>query len=198
MLETPPNTPDPSVDLSPQEPVAPRRRTRWLREAVDTLLLTAVVFLIVNAATGRFLIRSVSMQPNLFEDERVIVDKVSYLFHPPQRGDIVVIDRPEDQEDLIKRVIGLPGETIEINGGIVYIDGRRLNELYINPSLDDISSRRLDVDEYFVMGDNRGNSKDSRVFGPIHRDSIVGRAWIIYWPPANWGFVPQPVYADNG
>jgi len=94
-------------------------------------------------------------------------------------------------------VIGLPGETIEINAGVVYIDGRPLHEPYARLSFGDIPSRRLGSDEYFVMGDNRGNSKDSRIFGPIDRDSIVGRAWIIYWPPANWGLVPQPVYADD-
>jgi signal peptidase I len=108
-----------------------------------------------------------------------------------------VIDRPDEREDLIKRVIGLPGETIEISAGVVYIDGRPLNEPYARLSTGDSPSRRLSADEYFIMGDNRANSKDSRLFGPIPRDSIVGRAWIIYWPPANWGLVPQPVYADD-
>ena len=169
-----------------------------MREVVDTLLLTAIIFLVVNAATGRFLIRSVSMQPNLYEDERVIVDKVSYLFHPPQRGDVVVLDLPAEPEDLIKRVIGLPGETIELNAGVVYIDGQPLKESYVRPSPGNLPARKLGADEYFVMGDNRGNSKDSRIFGPIPRESIVGRAWIIYWPPANWGLLPQPAYADNG
>jgi signal peptidase I len=197
MSESPQDAPIPPVDSSVQGAALVPRRSRWLREIVDTLLLTAFIFLVVNAATGRFLIRSVSMQPNLVEDERVIVDKVSYLFHPPQRGDIVVIDRPDEQEDLIKRVIGLPGETIEISAGVVYIDGRPLNEPYARLSTGDSPSRRLGADEYFIMGDNRANSKDSRLFGPIPRDSIVGRAWIIYWPPANWGLVPRPVYADD-
>ena len=198
MLETPLQAPIQPAESSSPESAPPTRRPRWLREAVDTLLLTAIIFLMVNAATGRFLIQSVSMQPTLREGERVIVDKVSYLFRPPARGDIVVLDLQGEPEDLIKRVIGLPGETIEFKDGDVWIDGRPLDEPYAQSSSGAIAARQLGSDEYFVMGDNRGNSKDSRVFGPIHREDIVGRAWIIYWPPSEWGLVPQPAYAESG
>jgi signal peptidase I len=177
---------------------APSRMSRLMREIVDTALLTAIIFLVLNAATGRFMIKSVSMLPNLHEGEYVIVDKVSYLLHPPERGDIVVFDRDGEPEDLIKRVIGLPGETIEMNTGVVYIDGLPLEEPYINPSPgSSYAARKLGVDEYFVMGDNRGNSRDSRMFGPIQRASIVGRAWIIYWPPSDWAVVPHYAYAAD-
>jgi signal peptidase I len=174
------------------------RRSNLLREVVDTALLTAIIFLIVNAATSRFLIKSVSMLPNLREGEFVIVDKVSYAFGSPQRGDIVVFALADEADDLIKRVIGLPGETIEISDGTVYIDGRPLAEPYAVPSPGSVfPARRLGADEYFVMGDNRVDSRDSRAFGPIQRQSIVGRAWIIYWPPAHWGIIPQHVYAES-
>ena len=198
MPETPLAAPAPSDDSPASETAPPARRSRRLREIADTLLLTAIIFLIVNAATGRFLIQSVSMQPTLHEGERVIVDKISYLFRPPARGDIVVLDLQGEPEDLIKRVVGLPGEAIEIKDGSVWIDGQPLDEPYAQPSLGAIAARRLGPDEYFVMCDNRGNSKDSRIFGPIRREDIVGRAWIIYWPPSDWGLVPQPAYAEGG
>ncbi|HLF25175.1 MAG TPA: signal peptidase I [Anaerolineae bacterium] len=194
------DTPVPADSTLPEPlPSAPPHRSRWLREIVDTALLTAIIFLLVNAATGRFLIKSVSMQPNLHEGEYVIVDKVTYLVSAPQRGDIVVFDLDGEPDDLIKRMIGLPGETIEISDGIVYINGQPLEESYAAPAPGStLPARRLGTDEYFVMGDNRSNSRDSRIFGPIHRETIVGRAWIIYWPPSDWSIVPHHVYAEGG
>ena len=199
-MESPHYTPDLSPDPSPSEPARQPllRRPNLLREIVETALLTTIAFLLINAATGRFKIESVSMQPNLHEGEYVIVDKVSYRLGIPQRGDIVVFSIEGETRDLIKRVIGLPGETIEMSNGIVTIDGQLLDEPYVaSPSGGVLPARQLGADEYFVMGDNRGNSKDSRVFGPIRSAAIVGRAWIIYWPVADWGFVPRPVYATG-
>jgi signal peptidase I len=198
-LESASDASSPAEAAPARPPVSPpSRRPRLLREIVDTALLTAIVFLSVNAATGRFLIKSVSMLPNLHEGEYVVVDKVSYLLGSPQRGDVVVFALAGEPEDLIKRVIGLPGETIEIDGGSVYVDGRPLAEPYAQPAPGVAApARRLSDGEYFVMGDNRANSRDSRSFGPIPRASIVGRAWLIYWPPADWGIVPHYVYAES-
>jgi signal peptidase I len=178
----------------PAEPSAPRG-PRLLREIVETALITAILFLLVNAATGRFKIDGNSMEPNLHHAEYVIVDRVSYRLGAPQRGDVVVFTRDGDPKDYIKRVIGLPGETIAVSNGTVYIDGQLLNEPYVAPAGGAYPARRLDTDEYFVMGDNRGNSTDSRTFGPIRPDGIVGRAWIVYWPPAEWAVVPGYTYA---
>ena len=165
-----------------------------LREIIETALLTAIIFLIVNLVIGRFRIEQVSMQPTLHEGEYVIVDKVSYLLHPPDRGDIIVFKHPG--EDLIKRVIGLPGDTIEIRGGRVYINGSVLNEPYIKePILSTLSAQKIEAGRYFVMGDNRNNSSDSRAFGPIPAGDIIGRAAIIYWPPPNWQLMPSYSYA---
>jgi len=198
MLEPASDLSTPVVESAPPAFSAPSRRSRFAREFVDTLLLTAIIFLIVNTATGRFMIRSVSMLPTLHEGEYVIVDKVSYLLHPPDRGDIVVLAIPSEQDDLIKRVIGLPGETIAVANGVVTIGGQPLEEPYTAPSPgSNFPARTLGPEEYFVMGDNRGNSKDSRSFGPVARDSILGRAWIIYWPPADWGIVPHQAYAEG-
>ncbi len=199
-MESPLDAPAPLAEPSsaPAVTLPAARGSRLLREIVETALLTAIIFLLVNATIGRFKIDGSSMEPNLHHDERVIVDKVSFLFGKPQRGDVVVFSLDNQPKDYIKRVVGLPGETIEVANGIVYIDGRPLEEPYIAPSTDrPYLARRLGDGEYFVMGDNRGNSSDSRSFGPIHLGNIVGRAWIIYWPPADWTIVPHYSYAAS-
>jgi signal peptidase I len=184
---------------APETIVAPRPRlsvSRILRELLDTLIITAILFLVINTATGRFMIESVSMLPNLREGEFILVDKVTYFFGAPQRGDIVVFHRSDEPKDLIKRVIGLPGDTIEAIDGVVHINQQALDEPYLEGVTTlNLNARVLGEDEYFVMGDNRNNSKDSRSFGPIHRADILGRAWVIYWPPADWGVVPHYTYA---
>ncbi len=173
----------------------PARESKLWRDVVETLLLTAIVFLVVNALIGRFRIEQVSMEPNLHEGEYVIVDKVSYSVRQPQRGEIVVLKRA-GQPDLIKRVIGLSGETLEVRNGQVLINGQPLTEPYIRGPIAQVTAPlQIPAAHYFVMGDNRNNSSDSRVFGAISRDDIVGRAWIIYWPPPNWQVLQAPNYA---
>jgi signal peptidase I len=169
-----------------------------LRDLIETMVLVAVAFLVVNALIGRFRIEQVSMQPNLHEGEYVIVDKVSYAFRQPARGEIVVLKNPSPgQPDLIKRVIGLPGETIEVRGGQTYINSQPLSEPYIaQPMASDFPEMQLQANQYFVMGDNRNNSEDSRRFGSRPIGDIVGRAWIIYWPPADWQILSHPTYAE--
>ena len=170
-----------------------------LRDLVETMVLVAVAFLVVNALIGRFRIEQVSMLPNLHEGEYVIVDKVSYAFRQPERGEIVVLKNPNPgQPDLIKRVIGLPGETIEVSGGQVHVNGQPLTEPYLaQPMGGDSPATQLQAGQYFVMGDNRNNSEDSRRFGARPTDDIVGRAWIIYWPPADWQVISRPSYAAS-
>ncbi len=169
------------------------------RDFVETMLLIAIAFLVVNALIGRFRIEQVSMLPNLHEGEYVIVDKVSYLFRQPARGEIVVLKRASDA-DLIKRVIGLPGETIQVSDGQVQINGQPIAEPYLKDPRINQDTPPLDIpaDRVFVMGDNRNNSSDSRGFGPIPVGDIVGRAWIIYWPPPDWQVLTQPSYAAPG
>lgn len=177
---------------NPADPSAHPRRTRWIQEVVETAVLIAIVFLLVNTATSRFKIDGSSMEPNLHNGEYVIVDKVTYVFDKPHRGDVIVFERDDEQRDYIKRVIGLPGDTIEVSQGQVYVDGRPLDEPYLNSATSGVfKARLLGADEYFVMGDNRTNSKDSRDFGAIRTSNILGRAWIIYWPPAEWAIIPH-------
>lgn len=183
----------PQPDQTRTEP-APKQ-SNLLREIVETALLTAIIFLIVNTVIGRFRIEQVSMQPNLWEGEYVIVDKVSYMLHQPERGDIVVFKKPVGQ-DLIKRVIGLPGDTVEVRGGQVFVNGVALTEPYLaQPPNYVMPARQIEPDRFFVLGDNRNNSSDSHIWGTIPRTDIVGRAWIIYWPPPNWQVLSRPTYA---
>jgi signal peptidase I len=177
-------------------PAVPARRSHILREIVETVLLTAAIFLVVNAATGRFRIEGDSMEPNLHNGEYVLIDKVSYLLHAPERGDVVVFTPPNESRDYIKRVIGLPGDTVQVTGGQVYVNGVLLDEPYLTGYVNnDMPARVVEEGRYFVMGDNRNNSSDSRTFGSITPQSIVGRAWLVYWPPSDWSTVPHHTYA---
>jgi signal peptidase I len=185
------------LESAPSAPPAIQsRRSHVLREIIETVLLTAAIFLIVNAATGRFRIEGDSMEPNLHNGEYVLIDKISYLLHPPERGDVVVFTPPNNERDYIKRVIGLPGDTVEVKGGQVYVNGVKLDEPYLQQViLRDESARVVEQGRYFVLGDNRNNSSDSRSFGTITPQSIVGRAWLVYWPPSDWSTVPHHTYA---
>jgi signal peptidase I len=136
------------------------------------------------------------MEPNLHDSEYVLIDKISYRLHTPERGDVIVFERQGNERDYIKRVIGLPGDTVQVAGGQVLVNGRALDEPYLNTTmLNDMPARPIESDRYFVMGDNRNNSSDSRSFGSIAAKDIVGRAWLVYWPPSEWTVVPHHTYA---
>jgi len=185
------------LEAAPSVPPADQaRRSHLLREIVETVLLTAAIFLVVNAATGRFRIEGQSMEPNLHDGEYVLIDKISYLLHSPERGDVVVFTPPNNDRDYIKRIIGLPGDTVEINGGRVFVNGVVLDEPYLSGAIhSDMPPHVVEAGRYFVLGDNRNNSSDSRAFGSITPQSIVGRAWLVYWPPSDWSTVPHHTYA---
>ncbi len=173
----------------------PKPRSNLLREIIETALLTAVIFLLVNTFTGRFRIEGSSMEPNLHDGEYVIIDRVSYVLHPPERGDIIVFTPPTGDRDYIKRVIALPGDTVQVNNGQVLVNGTALNEPYLNATTNyALGPQTIAPDHYFVLGDNRNNSSDSHAFGSIATSAIVGRAWFVYWPPTNWGAVPHYSY----
>jgi signal peptidase I len=144
------------------------------------LVLALVVHLFLAQAT---VVYGQSMEPNLHAQQRLIVDKLSYRLHSPQRNDIVVVDLPSMEEMLVKRIVALPGETVEVRRGVVYVNGTPIPELYPHDmTAYDMAPILLGPLSYFVMGDNRGNSNDSRSFGPITRDEVVGRVWLRYWP----------------
>ena len=161
-----------------------------LREALETVLLAVIVFLILNTMTARFRVQGQSMEPTLHDGQHLLISKVSYWFNSPQRGDVVVFRPPSrPDEDYIKRIVGLPGEQLSIEGGMVWIDGAPIDEPYIANPGSYSGAWTLGEDEYFVLGDNRSNSSDSHTWGPLQRGNMVGKAWVSYWPPEHWGMV---------
>jgi signal peptidase I len=181
----------------PEQPPA-RKSPSFFREAVETILIAVVIFLLLQIVVRNFRIIGDSMLPNFHNGEMILVDRVTYRFSEPKRGDVVVFHYPRaPQEDFIKRVIGLPGETVEISNGVVTINQDPLPEPYVDGQAT-LFYRPVKVtlspDEYFVMGDNRNYSSDSRTWGPLPREHIVGRALVCYWPPSCWAVFSAPEY----
>ncbi len=173
-------------------PRAGRFLWQFLRELLSTVLPAVLIALTINLFMAQAtVVQGQSMEPTLYNNERVIVEKVTYqFFHGPRRGDIVVL-RPPGQDDLlIKRVVALAGETVEVRNGRVYIDGILLEEPWTDrfggPDYPPTVVPPLMV---FVLGDNRAQSNDSRSFGTVPLDDVIGRAWVIYWPLENVGLV---------
>lgn len=207
-------------DLAPlRRPPRPASGWRIVLELPVLLAVAAVIALVVKAFFAQaFYIPSESMEPQLTAGDRVVVSRLAYRLHEPRRGDIVVFDDPlatdgDDDEllplrlgrealqalgvvkprekELIKRVIGLPGETISGRDGTVYVDGRPLREPYLDDTEATGTFSAVEVPDghLFVMGDNRGNSKDSRRFGPVDQALVVGRAILLVWPPDRTAFL---------
>jgi signal peptidase I len=173
------------------------RNVLW-RDVAEIVLLIAVIYTFVNLATARAVVEGTSMRPNFETGQLVIVNRFAYFFSAPARGDVVVLHNPRNSdEDFIKRVIGLPGETVQILNGRVYVNGTSLDEPYVSQSnVCQVCDGEwtLGPDEYFVLGDNRRSSHDSHNFGPIARRLIVGQAWIRYWPLPDFQVIQHPNY----
>lgn len=185
-------------DATSVEPVYPRRPTSAvIREIVETLLLTFFIFWIVNSLVGRYRIDGNSMNPTLFNGEYLIISNFAYKLDDPQRGDIIVFHHPNSELNLIKRVIGLPGDTIEIQNGTVRVNGTVVNEPYIQAPPAYSSSWVVPQGQYFVLGDNRNQSSDSHAWGFLPRDHILGKALVIYWPPEKWMKIPHYTFPLN-
>jgi signal peptidase I len=165
---------------------------RALREVGETIVPAVVIALVINLFLAQATqVLGQSMEPTLHSTQRVVVEKVTYrIFHGPRRGDIVVLDLPGQHDLLIKRVLGLPGETIEVRDGRVYVDGALLEEAWsFNPGGRNYGPTIIPPLQIFVLGDNRGASNDSRSFGPVKIEDAVGRAWFSYWPLKDVGLV---------
>lgn len=213
------------IETTPKTRPRPGRRT-GVRELIETIVLALFIFLLVRSALQNFKVEGFSMDPTLATGEFVLVNKLIYetvdlgpldaalpfvefeddtrfILRGPQRGDIIVFEPPTNREtDFIKRVIAEPGEVIEMRRGRVFIDGRRLEEPYIESrGIDNYQACRVPEDHYFVMGDNRPASSDSRQdgFGPIKLSSIVGHTSYTYWPLAELGLAPNrdPSFGDS-
>jgi signal peptidase I len=163
------------------------------REIIETVILTVVIFFLIQTVVRNFRVVGNSMEPNLHDSQYLIVDKISYRLAEPQRGDVIVFEPPNRPgEDYVKRVIGLSGELVEVRNGQVFIDSQLLEEPFVVYSGSySMSPRRVGADELFVLGDNRNSSSDSHNWGMLSKDKVVGRAWISYWPPSRWGLIPR-------
>ena len=190
-----------------------KSNNRIVREVVETLLLAALIFFLVRLVVLNFRVDGASMVPNLENGQMLLVNRNAYHhfdingsryypFDPPERGDVIVFDPPTNSEKpYIKRIIGLPGEEVTFGDGHVLIDGVPLEEAYIEDRTRCGRSETCDVvvpeGNIYVLGDNRNNSSDSRVFGPVPVDNVIGKAWVSYWPPGDFGFVPHESYAAD-
>lgn len=164
------------------------RRSHLAREIVETLALALLIFLAVHFTVQNYQIDGPSMQNTLQNNQYVLVNKTAYIFHAPERGDIIVFHQPnQPNRDLIKRVIGLPGDKIMINSTDIWVNGVKLQEPYVfeqgNPNTTPLI---VPPNTYFVLGDHRKVSEDSRYFGPVPKDDIVGKAVLIDWPISQW------------
>ncbi len=200
-------TPSPEFGELPPEP--PRRSPlrgclSFVWEVLQTLIIAGLLYLGINALTARVRVQGFSMRPTFKSGEYVLVYRLAYRFTEPQRGDIVVF-HPEafpeapraPSDDYIKRIIGLPGEHVEVRGGIVFVNGQPLEEPYIAEPPHYQGVWDVPAGEVFVLGDNRNNSTDSHVFGPVPIDRIVGKAVLVYWPSDAWRWLKTPVYAES-
>lgn len=161
-----------------------------LVDILETLLLSVVLFFLINAVSARIKIDGSSMEPNLHHGEFVIVSKINYRIGEPNRGDVVVFDFPRNiTQEYIKRVIGLPGEHILIEDGLVYVNGTLLSEPYLNMSPQYEGEWVVAEGTLFVLGDNRNNSSDSHTWGLVPMNNVIGEALLVYWPPDSWGLI---------
>lgn len=180
-----------------------RRRAGW--EVLELLVLILGIYTLVNLATVRFIVEGPSMEPTLHTDQFLVVSRVKYLLDEPERGDLVVFHFPGNvAEDYVKRLIALPGDTIEFREQQVYVNGTLLNEPYINEPCRPVNcpdvTYVMEADEYFLMGDNRNRSSDSRIFEQrgqvVQRQHIVGEVVLRYWPPADAGVIIRKGYPE--
>jgi signal peptidase I len=207
----------------PTSPSRGRSARNVVKDIAETLLLALIIYLGVRAGVQNFKVEGSSMEPSLHNGQYLLVNKMAYAavdldgvaeavpplqswkgsqFFPfglPQRGDIVVFRFPRDpSRDFIKRVVAVPGETVEVRAGVVFVNNKKLTEPYILDS--PTYSKEPTVvppGEYFVLGDNRNNSSDSHVWGPVPVTEIVGKAWVTYWPMKDWGFIPHTAAASD-
>jgi signal peptidase I len=196
-------TAQPEVQIQPDAQNQTEKPTDWKRLVLDileTLVLAIVLYFGINAVSVRVRVDGTSMIPSLQNGEYILVNKLAYKTGEPQRGDIVVFVFPVDpQEDLIKRVIGLPGEKVSVHNGTVTINDIPLNEPYIAAAPLYDGDWIVPDDQLFVLGDNRNASKDSHQWLYLPMENVVGKAVLIYWPPPEWQIInhTKEVYASQ-
>jgi signal peptidase I len=187
-----------AAELTPVSSSFHRELRVWARDLLLTICFAVVVIIFLYQPVK---VEGTSMAPLISDQERIFINKLVYRFEPISRGDVVVFWYPHDRtKSFIKRVVGLPGETVEIRQGRVYVNDKSLEEPYILPEYLDSNSYpafRVPAQEYFVMGDHRDSSNDSRMFGPVRAEYIYGKAVFAYWPMDHFGSLSGSVYASK-
>lgn len=184
-----------------------RRLGAFFLDILQVLVFAVSIFLFVYLLLVQpHKIKGNSMDPNFHNGQFLLTDKVTYRFGEPQRGDVVVFKAPpDDAQEFIKRIIGLPGDTVKVEGGRVYLNDALLDELYLEDSVltrpgnfsQEGQTITVPESKYYVMGDNRNHSFDSRNFGPVDKSKITGRAWLLYWPLNEAGIIKQGEYSTQ-
>lgn len=173
-------------DYAYEDEQGEQRGVRLVREMLEVAILTLLLFIVVHLVVQNYRVDGPSMQPTLHNHEYILVDKAQYVLGKPQRGDVVVFEFPRDtSQDFVKRIIGVPGDTVQVDtNGQVTVDGAAINEPYVNDLTNPYVPNTwvLKPGEYFVLGDNRGDSSDSRDWGPVPVKDIIGKAALVYWP----------------
>ena len=190
----------------PPAPTEQPRQKSFIRDTLEIVFLALVLYVVIQYAVQTVHVLGSSMLYTLHDNDLLVASKISYKLHPPQRGDIIVFKPPDEaSRDFIKRIIALPGERIRITNGVVYINDQILGEPYLpekwtynNNWPASGQDQIMPPNEYFVMGDNRNHSSDSRTFGPITLDSILGKAEIRIWPLNDIGFFDGKPTLTNG
>ena len=196
--------PENDPQLQPKAPSAKQGWSNFLHEVVETLALAVLLFLVINIVSARVRVDGFSMRPTLEDGEFVLINRLAYQFGNFQRGDIIVFRPPmypeagflrrllglpnisDDYEDYVKRIVGLPGDTIRIANGVVQINGTPVNESYIAAQPNYSGEWTVPAGNLFVLGDNRNNSADSHAWGFLPEQNVLGKALVIYWPFADW------------
>jgi len=170
--------------IEPTPQAAPEKKASgFFRDLIETILMAVVLFLLLNAVTSRVRVYNISMQPTLFEGNLLVVNKLAYKLGEPKRGDVIVFHYQGTlTEDYIKRVIGLPGDTINVGSGVVQVNGQAITEPYIAELPGYTGTWKVPEGELFVLGDNRNHSSDSHDWGFVQQEWVVGKAIVVYWP----------------
>ena len=193
-------------DYAYEDEQGEQRGVRLLREILEVAVITLLLFVVVRAVVQNYRVEGPSMVPTLQNHQYILVDKLTYFFGSPHRGAVIVFEYPKDtSEDFVKRIVGLPGDTVQVaSNGQVSVNGVAINEPYVNDLGNPYGATTLTLgpNQYFVLGDNRGDSSDSRAWGPVPRNEIIGRAELVYWPLNNihvltdwsrvFGAIPHP------
>ncbi|OGO06535.1 MAG: signal peptidase I [Chloroflexi bacterium RBG_13_57_8] len=170
-----------------------------LKEIIITVVLAVIIFVVAQRTIQTYEVFMTSMEPNFHEGQRVVVNKAVYIFGEPDRGDVIIFKAPNGgDEDFIKRVIGLPGDTVEVKNRAVYVNNVKLEEPYVAESPNYVMPAvTIPKDKYFVLGDNRNHSNDSHNNWYVDRGDIRGKAWLSTWPPSDWGIVHNYPLGDQ-